>query len=144
LKTRVSEAQQKLDKALEGLNSSLLSQEHMRGQLDTLGMVAGKIGQSSSSDMKQLVAAITKVADMGHVGALTNKQLCDRAFDLAKRLRAGGQPLTRREDFDFALFPGWPTLCGFCKAWAIPLGFFHLPEVLTSESLPLSSSIQTS
>jgi predicted ABC-class ATPase len=49
LKTRVSEAQQKLDKALEGLNSSLLSQEHMRGQLDTLGMVAGKIGQSVNS-----------------------------------------------------------------------------------------------
>jgi hypothetical protein len=87
LKGKIDATQLKLDKAQELLTASLLSQEHMKGQLDTLSMVAGKIGQNSSQDMKQLVAAISKVANAGHIGSLTNKQLCDRAKDWAKRAR---------------------------------------------------------
>ena len=90
LRQKVDSTQKTLEKTQEMLNTSLLSQEHMRGQLDALGMMAGKIGQSSSEDMKQLVSAISKMAETSHVGTLTNKQLCDRAFELAKRLRAFG------------------------------------------------------
>lgn len=87
LSDKIDQTQSKLDKAQESLNISLLTQERMKGSLDTLQMLAGKIGQNSSSDWKQLVTAVSRVAETGHVATLTNKQLCDRAFGLAKRLR---------------------------------------------------------
>lgn len=87
LNGKLDTTQNKLDRAQETLTATQLSQERMRGQLDALQMIAGKMGQNNSNDMRQLVAAIGKVADTGKIGALTNQQLCDRAHDLAKRLR---------------------------------------------------------
>jgi len=34
-------------------------------------------------------------------------------FDSAFSFAAGGRALTRRDDFDFIFFRGWPILCGF-------------------------------
>ncbi len=50
------------------LQQSRIDQAHMKGQLDALELMAGKIGQSSGTGMQALVGAINKVADSGTVG----------------------------------------------------------------------------
>ncbi len=83
----VAAANQALAEDRQMLLESKLAQEHMKGQLEGIGLIAGKIGQGTDEHMKQLVGAINKMADTGTVHALTNKQLCDRAMSWAKRVR---------------------------------------------------------
>jgi len=69
------------------LLDSRLDQAHMRGQLDALQLMASKIGDNSSTNMREIVGAINKMSEGGRVHPLTNKQLCDRAMAWAKRVR---------------------------------------------------------
>ncbi len=77
----------KLDRAQGTIIASQLSQERMRGQLDGIELILGKISTTNSGGLKDLVGAISKISDTGHSGMLTNKQLCDRTKALTKRIR---------------------------------------------------------
>jgi hypothetical protein len=90
LREKVDTTQKTLDKTQEMLTASMLSQEHMKGQLEGLTAIAGKIGSTNDEHMKQLVGAIGKVADTGRIGSLSNEQLCAKARDFVKRLREFG------------------------------------------------------
>jgi hypothetical protein len=91
LNGKIDSTQKTLDKAQETLNNSLLAQERMTGRLEGIAMLVGKIGDTSSVGMKQLVGAINKMADTGRVGTLTKKQLCERALELSKKMRDFGE-----------------------------------------------------
>ncbi|MGC2695688.1 MAG: DUF308 domain-containing protein [Candidatus Angelobacter sp.] len=83
----IKSSNQQLAEQRQMLLVSQLAQEHMKGQLEGIGIMAGKIGQGTDENMKQLVGAINKMSNTGTVHALTNKQLCDRTKDWVKRAR---------------------------------------------------------
>jgi len=63
--TRIQEKADRQEKELRGkLDQSLLSQEYTRGQLDSIGLMIGKLGEAKNNpDMKQLATAIAMMAE---------------------------------------------------------------------------------
>ena len=63
--TQIQEKADRHEKELRGkLDQSLLSQEYTRGQLDSIGLMIGKLGEAKNNpDMKQLATAIAKMAE---------------------------------------------------------------------------------
>lgn len=80
-----------LEAARKMLLDSQLAQARMDGELKALQLMAGKIGQGNSADMKQLVGAVQQVAVGGSVNPLTKEQLCDRTMAWVRKVRAFGQ-----------------------------------------------------
>lgn len=62
---KMQEKADREEKELRGkLDQSLLSQEYMRGQLDSIGLMIGKLGDgSTNSSMKALAVAIRKMGE---------------------------------------------------------------------------------
>jgi hypothetical protein len=63
--TQIQDKADRQEKELRGkLDQSLLSQEYMRGQLDSIGLMIGKLGEAKNNpDLKQLATAVAKMAD---------------------------------------------------------------------------------
>ena len=63
--TQIQEKADRHEKELRGrLDQSLLSQEYTRGQLDSIGLMIGKLGEAKNNpDMKQLATAIAMMAE---------------------------------------------------------------------------------
>lgn len=81
--------QKKISNKLQvDLFQSHLSQEFMKGQLSSISSIMGKISQSvSDPGIKQMASAISKLASpSSQTTILTDKQLCTKAMDLAKRM----------------------------------------------------------
>jgi hypothetical protein len=62
---QIQEKADQEEKELRGrLDQSLLTQEYTRGQLDSIGLMVGKLGEARNSpDMKQLATAIAVMAE---------------------------------------------------------------------------------
>lgn len=76
-----------LDAARGKLDQSLLAQEYMKGQLNSIGIIMGKLGDSGSPALKQLASAVEHMAQSNaQATAATNKQLCANTMDLIKRM----------------------------------------------------------
>jgi (p)ppGpp synthase/HD superfamily hydrolase len=64
---RIQEKADRQEKELRSkLDQSLLSQEYTRGQLDSIGLMVGKLGEAKNNlDMKNLATAITTMVGNG-------------------------------------------------------------------------------
>jgi len=78
-----------LEKSGIALTQSRLAQEYMKGQLDSLSLLAGKISQSvSDPGIKQVAGAIEKLVQSNvQTIVASNKQICSNTFNLAKRMQ---------------------------------------------------------
>ena len=101
--TAIADTKGKLDK-------SLLSEEHMKGQLDVIGVMVHDIGKNKSDPaMSQLANALGVIARTNQQqltdATLSKKELCRKAFDLAKRIRDIQAPyVTERDAISMARF----------------------------------------
>ena len=84
----------------DSLNQSRNEQAYMKGQLNSLSLVAGKISQSvSDPGIKQMAGAIEKMAQsIAQTTLVSNKQICSNTLDLVKRMQKFEQSRSARSD----------------------------------------------
>ncbi len=81
--------QGKIDSVNYQLTESRVEQARMSGHLEGVQTIMENLSKSGWPGMKEFAAAITKLAETQNAAKqLTDKQLCDKALDVAKRLRA--------------------------------------------------------
>jgi hypothetical protein len=79
--------QSELDATRAELRAGRLSEEYMKGQLNSLSVMVHSAGTSGQLDSEQLSAYLSQMSSVPELSDLSNAQLRDRTKDLVKRMK---------------------------------------------------------